>query len=111
MSKMLSKQELVVIQEFKARLLDRHASNVVALKLFGSKARGDAHPESDVDLLIIVKERTAEFDDDTIDIVCDMIDEYGVYFETVTMTEDSFQEAQDIQIPFAINILREAKTI
>ncbi len=109
--KKLTKNELHAIKEFKTRLKDRHPRNVIDLKLYGSKARGDAGPESDIDILIIVKERTAQFDDDTIDIVCDVLNEYDVYIETVTMSETSFQDAVTLQMPFVLNVVREAKAV
>lgn len=40
--------------------LRHHADKVVRMLVYGSKARGDAHDESDVDVLIIVKDDAAD---------------------------------------------------
>ena len=40
--------------------LRHHADKVVRVLVYGSKARGDAHDESDVDVLIIVRDDAAE---------------------------------------------------
>lgn len=111
MTPTIRKHELAAIKDFKARLLDRYPQNIVSFKLFGSKARGDVHSESDLDVLVIVKERTTDFDEAMIDVICDMLNEHDVYIETVTMTEASFQDALDMQMPFAINITRDAISI
>lgn len=111
MAKGLTQNEQDALKELKARLQDRYPKNLVTLKLYGSKARGEGGPESDIDVLIIVKERTAEFDEDTINVVCDILNQYEVFIETVTMTEYSYQEAVDCQMPFALNVEREAKIL
>jgi len=42
------------VQEFVAQVRARRGNQLVALKLFGSKARGDDTPESDIDILVEV---------------------------------------------------------
>lgn len=46
----MSKAE--IIAELKAREAQLRADGVLSLSLFGSQARGDARPDSDVDLLV-----------------------------------------------------------
>ena len=40
--------------------MDRHPKAVVQMLLYGSKARGDAHEDSDIDVLLIVKDDVAD---------------------------------------------------
>lgn len=47
--------EQVAIQEFTARLFQEGDGRVVDVWLFGSKARGDFEPDSDLDLLIVLE--------------------------------------------------------
>jgi uncharacterized protein len=49
--------ERVVLERFKALLLERLP--IRSLTLFGSRARGDAEPDSDVDVLVVL-ENTAD---------------------------------------------------
>lgn len=107
-TKSLSKDEQTAVNEFATRLRDRFPNDVEALKLYGSKARDTAHEESDIDILIIVKKRTPEIDEKTIDLVCDILNEFGVFIETVTLTSDAYKDAVDRQYPFAINVERDS---
>lgn len=45
-----------ILTKFKQLLLDRFADNLISLVLYGSVARGTAGKESDIDLLIILKD-------------------------------------------------------
>ncbi|MEX2448018.1 MAG: nucleotidyltransferase domain-containing protein [Solirubrobacterales bacterium] len=49
----LTESERRVIGRFVSRLDDELGGDLRALWLYGSRARGTAHPESDVDLLVI----------------------------------------------------------
>jgi len=49
----LSQAERRVVERFASRLNDVLGSDLRGLWLYGSRARGTAHPESDIDLLVI----------------------------------------------------------
>ncbi len=51
----LTKSERRVIERFALRLDDELGGDLRGLWLYGSRARGTAHPESDVDLLVIAE--------------------------------------------------------
>ena len=50
----LSTEEKSALMQFKADLEQALGSQLIELKLFGSKARGDDQPDSDIDVLVIV---------------------------------------------------------
>jgi predicted nucleotidyltransferase len=52
----LQANEQAALQDFVARLLQQGDGRVVGVWLFGSKARGDFEPDSDLDLLIVLEE-------------------------------------------------------
>ncbi len=56
----LHENERAALKELKARL--PRDFGLVELKLFGSKARGDSSPESDVDLVVVVREHNWQTD-------------------------------------------------
>ena len=45
-----------ILNKFKRKLLARYKDNIISLVLFGSVARGTAGKESDIDVLIILKD-------------------------------------------------------
>lgn len=47
--------EKPIIEEFKRRIELRFPGELIRLILFGSKARGESRPESDVDLLVVIQ--------------------------------------------------------
>jgi predicted nucleotidyltransferase len=47
--------EKPIIEEFKRRVEERFPGELVRLIIFGSKARGEATSESDVDLLVVIQ--------------------------------------------------------
>ena len=52
----LQANEQAALQDFVGRLLQQGDGRVVSVWLFGSKARGDFEPDSDLDLLIVLEE-------------------------------------------------------
>ena len=52
----LQTQERAALDECMARLIKALGTQLVGIWLFGSKARGDSEPDSDIDLLIVIPE-------------------------------------------------------
>lgn len=50
----LTPKEKLALQEYLLRLRQVYGSEVLSIKLYGSKARGDHHEDSDLDLLVRV---------------------------------------------------------
>ena len=75
----LSTKEKSALQQFKAGLNQALGPKIIELKLFGSKARGDDRPDSDIDLLVIVT------DDDW--RICDVV--YGIATDILLQTDIS----------------------
>ena len=56
----LTANEQTAIDEYLARLHRQFGEHILSVTLFGSKAQGDSDAESDIDLLVLVKEETWE---------------------------------------------------
>ncbi len=65
----LAKPEREALMEFSSFLIEKYRQRIKLLELFGSKARGDARKDSDLDLLIVTDRK-----DDTLwDLILDFI--------------------------------------
>lgn len=73
--KYLSKKEAKVVSSFVQELKDKLGNEIVFIKLFGSKVRGDYIKDSDIDIFILVKTKK-----DVMDKINDISAEY--FFET-----------------------------
>lgn len=51
----LERQEEAALKKFKEILFRQFGREIVSIHLFGSKARGDAHQESDIDILVVTR--------------------------------------------------------
>ena len=94
------------LAEAHRRLDSLYGDRLVRLVLYGSQARGDARPDSDVDVLVILKD---DFDlyaeiKRLTPIKLDLLEKYAVYFSFQPFTEISYQERQS---PFMINVRAE----
>lgn len=78
------------LQEFATRVRSTLGAKLVDLRLFGSLARGDAHPDSDIDVLVVVqpdqdRKRLARL---VVDIAFDVNLAHGVYLSPRVVTQE-----------------------
>jgi len=87
----------------------RLGTHLKDLRLFGSRARGDAHPHSDYGMLVIVDRRSPEIRAAILEIEVDLIDRYEALVTSIVRTEDEWKQRQGT--PLAINIEREGRRL
>jgi predicted nucleotidyltransferase len=75
---MLSAAEQQVLTAFKAALIARFGDRLARLSLFGSRARGGGRDDSDLDLLVEVRDVTADERIDIVDLAADLSVEHGL---------------------------------
>jgi len=96
-----------LLKDLRASLEELYGDNLVGMRLFGSYARRPATPDSDVDVLLVLR----EIDDYGTEVrrVSDLLSrvslEYGKTIAPVLVNATRFAAASD---PFMANVAREA---
>ena len=63
----LKKKELEAVKEFCTAVKKTLGNDLVSLRLFGSKAKGEARRDSDIDLAVVVRRRSSRVWDRVLD--------------------------------------------
>lgn len=76
--------------------------------LFGSRARGTERPDSDYDLLLVVRDNFSLSDKDALyDQVIDILLETGRLISLKIFRQKEFQRLRDLNTPFMSRVLKE----
>lgn len=79
--------------------------------LYGSRARGDNRLDSDMDILVLVKEKKRIDRDKIYDFVIDAELEHGIDISVNIYNSDQFSKLVLANAPFASNVDREGETL
>jgi uncharacterized protein len=95
-----------ILNELRSHFEKLYDSRLVTMVLYGSQARGDAHPDSDIDLLVVLKapvQAGGEIDR-TLQIVADLSLQNDEVISCQFMNEEKFTNYQG---PLLRNIRKE----
>ena len=99
-----------ILSELRCRLEACYGKRLVQMVLYGSQARGEAEPYSDIDVLVVLQGpvRPGAEITRTGDIVADLSLLYGVVIACVFMDQEQFLHGQG---PFLRNVRREGVAV
>ncbi len=97
-----------ILNELRERLVEHYGDRLVDVVLFGSQARGDALPGSDIDVMVVLKGavRPGEEIEQTGDFVAALSLKYDVLISVIFRSEDAFYHSET---PLLINVRSEGK--
>lgn len=99
------------IAQLKKALFNRFGKGI-ELYLFGSVARNDYHPDSDIDILVLVPgEVDTKLEIEILHLAYDIELEYDVVFGLVVNEKEFWESEKASVMPFHQNLQREALRI
>lgn len=107
----LSPQKLEIIKsQIKQKFQDSFQDNLVSLVLFGSQARGDATAESDIDILVVLKNKQLRYQkqEEILDFIENICLEFTVLVSCIYINQNQFETEKS---PLLLNIRREGITL
>lgn len=109
--KFLDKNEKEAINKFKDILMKNYLNDIGNFYLFGSKARGDFHKNSDIDILITLKNYNWKLGDKIRRIGYELDEEIDYKFSIIIISESEFQTLKDNKYQFYMNVLNDGVII
>lgn len=102
-SDFLTEKEKMVVERFSSRLKSVLGKNLILVKLIGSKARGDFGSESDIDILIIVRDYLSD-KEKVINILYTIDPYYDVKISPIIYSEFEYEKNKELESPFIIKV-------
>lgn len=102
---LLSENEIEALSAFK-RAVGGHY-RLIDFRVFGSKVRGEASPDSDIDVMIELEDYTPEIESTVDDIVYEINLAYDCFISTVIFSRKELEEGPMTESPLYKAIERE----
>lgn len=99
-----------ILTELRRRFEEIYGERLVRMMLFGSQARGDAEPGSDIDVLVVLKGTVSPCEEiaRTINDVADISLEYDEVISCAFVSEEQFERERS---PLLLNVRREGMAV
>lgn len=103
----LSIIEEQALRHFLARMIDRFGKEYLYSVLFGSKARGDYHGDSDLDVAVFLKHVDSKIKREIYDLACEECLETDVEIAPLVFDADAYERMKAERSPIAREIERD----
>lgn len=107
----LTQKEKKVIEEFKERIKEKFADEIIKIVVFGSKARGDAEKNSDIDILVITSSDDWRMGDEIREIGYELDEEIDYRLSIQVIPESHINYLRNNGFQFIKNIESEGVVI
>jgi predicted nucleotidyltransferase len=106
----MNRKMKMILVELRRRFEALYGERLVQMILFGSQARGDAEPGSDIDVLVVLKGEVSPCEEiaRTIEDVTDISLEYNEVVSCVFVSDEQFELEHS---PLLLNIRREGTPV
>lgn len=101
----LQENEKAALQKLKTALYQK--PRILDFRVYGSKARGDATPDSDVDVMIEVENYTRAVESDIDELIFQVNREYDCFISAVIFSRQELEEGPLDESPLYKTIERE----
>jgi hypothetical protein len=103
----LQPQVLRALENYLSQLIAGYGNNVGSVTLYGSQARAEAEPDSDIDLFIVITQDTPALRQALIDLAWQVQFENNVVISDIICNQDQLQQLQANHYPYYQNIQKE----
>ncbi|MGA0559423.1 nucleotidyltransferase domain-containing protein [Larkinella sp. VNQ87] len=94
---MIDQRIAPILEELKTSLKALYGNRLAQILLYGSYARGDFHDESDIDILVVLRQKTVDTYEEilrTADLVTALNLKYSSIISLLYVTENRFLRSQ-----------------
>jgi predicted nucleotidyltransferase len=101
----MTSKERKALDDFVADVRQHYGTRLVDILVFGSRARGDARPDSDVDLVVILQDGNWEFREEMMllsDMAYDAMVDPGIWIQAWPVARSIWEEDDLRKVPFFV---------
>jgi len=95
------------LDELRDALQDMLGANLVEVRLFGSRARGDAEPDSDVDVMVFVKESSLDLEEKIVNEAAELSLKYDLVIIPFVWSRERCEKNRELNTLIYRNIMNE----
>ncbi|MEW6380192.1 MAG: nucleotidyltransferase domain-containing protein [bacterium] len=93
-----------ILEKFASQLREKLSDNLIFIKMFGSKARGDFTQDSDIDILIVVNRKTIAVRDEIYNILFELDPYYEYKISLILFSLYEYKKNEEMKSPFTQHI-------
>lgn len=109
--KFLNTIEKQAVEELASQLREKLSGRLIKIQFFGSKLRGDFREDADIDVLLVVKNRTNKVEDIVADIAFESDLKYDSHISIILLSEIEYNQNKAWETLFMQNVEREGQIL